>query len=104
HMSTNNYILQLITNQIVYDDWSNGSLASELSELYQAFADGNASPLSELTFQYGDYVRWQQEQLRGEKFECNLSFWRAQLDRATDFQHLPTDFARPEKPTKRAAH
>src|SRR4030095_6265492 len=103
-LAPDDHILQLTTHQIVYDDWSNGILASELSELYQAFAAGNTSPLSEFTFQYSDFVRWQQEQLRGGKVKCNLSFWRARLGSATDFQHLATDFARPEKLTKRAAH
>jgi acyl transferase domain-containing protein/thioesterase domain-containing protein/acyl carrier protein len=103
-LAPDDHILQLTTHQIVYDDWSTGILARELSDLYQAFAAGKASPLSEVTSNYGDFVRWQQKELRGQKFESSLSFWRAQLDGAIDFQYLPADFARPEKPTKCAAY
>src|SRR4029450_1203483 len=55
------------------------------------------SPLPDLVFQYGDYVRWLQEQLQGNALRYRLSYWKEQLVSATGFQHLATDFARPEK-------
>ena len=94
-LGVDDHILQLTTHHIVHDDWSTGILSRELSELYQAFAAGTESPLHDLAFQYGDYVRWLQEQLQGNASRSRLSYWKEQLANATGFQHLATDFARP---------
>ena len=93
-LGVDDHILQLTTHHIVYDDWSTGILSRELSELYQAFAAGTESPLHDLSFQYGDYVRWLQEQLRENALRSRLSYWKEQLVGATGFEHLATDFAR----------
>jgi thioesterase domain-containing protein/acyl carrier protein len=93
-LGVDDHILQLTTHHIVHDDWSTGILSRELSELYQAFAAGTESPLHDLVFQYGDYVRWLQEQLRENALRSRLSYWKEQLAGATGFQHLATDFAR----------
>jgi thioesterase domain-containing protein/acyl carrier protein len=96
-LGVEDHILQLTTHHIVHDDWSTGILSHELSELYQTFAAGTESPLPDMVFQYGDYVRWLQEQLQGNALRHKLSYWKEQLVSATGFQHLATDFARPEK-------
>jgi Condensation domain len=93
-MEADDHFLQLTTHDIVFDDWSAGILFRELSELYQAFAAGIASPLDNLAFQYGDYVRWQQEQLQGKALESKLSYWKQHLSSPAGFHHLATDFAR----------
>jgi len=96
-LGADDHILQLTTHHIVYDDWSTGILSRELSELYQAFAAGTESPLHDLSFQYGDYVRWLEEQLQANALRSRLSYWKEQLAGATGFEHLATDFARPAK-------
>ncbi|SRR6266496_698886 len=96
-LGADDHILQLTTHHIVHDDWSTGILSRELSELYQSFAAGTESPLPDLAFQYGDYVRWLQEQLQGNALRSKLAYWKEQLASATGFQHLATDFARPAK-------
>jgi thioesterase domain-containing protein len=94
-LGVDDHILQLTTHHIVHDDWSTGILSRELSDLYQAFAAGAKSPLPHLSFQYGDYVRWLEEQLQGIALQSRLSYWKQQLASATGFQHLATDCARP---------
>jgi len=96
-LGVDDHILQLTTHHIVHDDWSTGILFRELSELYQAFAAGTESPLPDLAFQYGDYVRWLHGQLQGNVLGSKLSYWKEQLASATGFQHLATDFARSAK-------
>jgi thioesterase domain-containing protein/acyl carrier protein len=96
-LGVDDHILQLTSHHIVHDDWSTGILFRELSELYQAFAAGTESPLPDLAFQYGDYVRWLQGQLQGNVLGSKLSYWKEQLASATGFQHLATDFARSAK-------
>ena len=102
-LGTDDHILQLTTHDIVFDDWSTGILFRELSELYQAFAVGMAPPLHDLAFQYGDYVRWQEEQLQGKALGSKLSYWKQQLSSPAGFHHLGTDFARPARSTYRTA-
>ncbi len=102
-LSDDNHILLLTTHHLVYDDWSTAIVSRELSELYEGFVHGKASPLADLNFQYGDFVRWQQEQLQSAGRETKFSFWKKQLTSSTDFNHLTTDFARPEESTNHGA-
>jgi thioesterase domain-containing protein/acyl carrier protein len=102
-MGPDDHFLQLTTHDIVFDDWSAGILFRELSEFCQAFAAGTAPHLGDLAFQYGDYVRWQQEQLQGKALESKLSYWKQQLSSPAGFHHLATDFARPASSTYRTA-
>ncbi|NES70235.1 MAG: non-ribosomal peptide synthetase, partial [Okeania sp. SIO2D1] len=53
------HILMLTMHHIICDVWSLGLLASELCTLYEAYSQGNPSPLSELPIQYADYAHWQ---------------------------------------------
>lgn len=55
-----NQILLLMIHHIVFDGWSRGILLRELNTLYNAFAQGISSPLSELPIQYTDFALWQQ--------------------------------------------
>ncbi|HTS18885.1 MAG TPA: condensation domain-containing protein [Verrucomicrobiae bacterium] len=97
------HILQLTTHHLVYDDWSTGILIRELSKWYEAFATG-ATPTEPMpSYQYGDFVRWQEERFQGSALESELAYWKQQLASPTGFQHLPTDHARPSTPSHRGA-
>lgn len=67
----------------------------ELRALYEAYSSGRPSPLRELPIQYADYAQWQHEQLRGDAFASQLSYWKRQLADAPVSLALPTDHARP---------
>ena len=69
----------LTMHHIIYDGWSIGILASELCTLYEAYSQGNPSPLSELPIQYADYAHWQRQRLTAEVLEKHLSYWREKL-------------------------
>lgn len=71
------HLLLLVVHHIVADGWSLGILAKELGELYAALMAGQQPALPAITFQYRDYVRW--EQSEGEQAaQRQISFW---LDR-----------------------
>ncbi|HXW54789.1 MAG TPA: condensation domain-containing protein [Candidatus Cybelea sp.] len=97
------HALLLVTHHLVYDDWSNGILIRELSALYQAFTAGQPSPLPDLAFQYGDFVRWQNERLNEQEYDSCLSFWKSQLSADNDFYHLACDRIRPSVRTYQGA-
>jgi len=98
------HILLLTTHHIVSDAWSTGILFAELQALYNAFANGQSSPLLPLSIQYADFAEWQRHWLQGEVLEEQLSYWRKQLDGVRGILELPTDHPRPSVPTGRGGH
>lgn len=75
-----------------------GVLIREFATLYEAFNDGRASPLTELTLQYADYAYWQREWLQGQVLEAQLDYWRKQLGPNIPETDLPLD--RPRLPVQ----
>jgi thioesterase domain-containing protein/acyl carrier protein len=102
-LQADDYVLQLTTHTIIHDDWSTGVLIRELSETYSAFAAGTMPPRRQFPFQFGDFIRWHQKRLQGRELESHLGYWKQQLNSATAFEHLPTDFARPARNTHAGA-
>jgi amino acid adenylation domain-containing protein len=88
-------VLLVSVHHVVSDGWSMGVLERELSVLYSAFLAGQASPLAEPPFQYGDYAVWQRAWLRGAALERQTEFWRDRLAGAPPLLELPTDAPRP---------
>jgi len=95
-LSRETHILMLTMHHIIYDAWSIGILASELCTWYEAYSQGNPSPLSELPLQYADYAYWQRQRLTGEVLEKYLSYWREKLAGVSPVSPLPTDRLRPQ--------
>jgi acyl carrier protein len=89
------HVLLLTMHHIVSDAWSAGVFVSEMSDLYEAFVAGKASPLPELPVQYADYAAWQRNWLKGEVLEAQLKYWRDQLKGAPPVIELPSDRPRP---------
>jgi hypothetical protein len=85
------HILLLTMHHIVSDGWSGSILIRELVALYQAFANGQRSPLIDPVVQYADFAYWQRESLQGEKLSTQLDYWRGQLAGAPAALELPTD-------------
>ncbi|MDY7095151.1 MAG: amino acid adenylation domain-containing protein, partial [Acidobacteriota bacterium] len=83
------HVLLLNMHHIVSDAWSMALLLQELAVLSEAFAAGEASPLPALPVQYPDFAHWQRRLLRGQHLECQLEFWRGQLQGAPPALDLP---------------
>jgi amino acid adenylation domain-containing protein len=98
------HVLLCTMHHIISDGWSMGVLIRELTTLYEAYAQGQPSPLQELPIQYADYAHWQREWLQGEVLEQQLSYWKQQLAGAPAVLELPTDYPRPAVQTFRGAH
>ncbi len=89
------HVLLLTMHHIISDGWSMGVLVREVGALYEAFAQGLPSPLTELAVQYADYAVSQREWLQGEVLEEQLGYWREQLSGAPAVLGLPADHVRP---------
>jgi acetyltransferase-like isoleucine patch superfamily enzyme/acyl carrier protein len=95
------HVLQLTTHHLVCDDWSSGILITELFALYDHFALGTGKPLSDLTFHYGDFIRWREHRVRDDvKRQAVL---KTRLSGGSGFYHLKPDAPRPPKRTSHGA-
>ncbi len=94
-LTPSEYVLLLSMHHIIADGWSVGVFVRELATLYRSFSAGQSSPLSELSLQYADYAIWQEEWLKGEVLETQLSYWRRQLAGMPAVLELPSDRSRP---------
>jgi NRPS condensation-like uncharacterized protein len=98
-LDTEKHILLVTIHHIISDAWSAEVLIRELSTLYEAFSNGQFSPLPELPVQYADYAVWQQQWLQGEKLDHQLNYWKKQLENAKTILELPTDKPRTQLQT-----
>ena len=94
-ISNEDYHLIIVLHHIIADGWSIGVLLEELVTLYEKFAQGKLSPLSELPIQYKDFVSWQRKSLSSERLQRSLAYWKQQLQGELPVLNLPTDRPRP---------
>ncbi|MBE8991384.1 amino acid adenylation domain-containing protein, partial [Nostoc sp. LEGE 12450] len=87
--------LLVCMHHVVSDGWSIGVFIKELEALYNAYSQGQPSPLLPLAIQYADFAIWQRQWLVGEVLQNHLSYWEKQLANAPTFLPLPTDRPRP---------
>ncbi|MBR8835865.1 MAG: amino acid adenylation domain-containing protein [Stigonema ocellatum SAG 48.90 = DSM 106950] len=102
-VSEQEYVVLFTMHHIVADGWSIGVLVREMATLYQAFCNGQPSPLGELPIQYVDFAVWQRQSVMKEVFKAQLSYWRQHLEGAPTLLQLPTDYKRPTVATVRGA-
>jgi hypothetical protein len=100
-LAPDDHMLVVVTHHIVSDAWSTGLLIREVVTLYNAFSQGNSSPLSELPIQYADFAYWQRQQEEGMRDD--VSYWKRQLNGAPPVLNLPSARPRPERQTFRGA-
>ena len=96
-------MLLLNMHHIAFDRWSLGVFQRELSVLYKAYLQGQASPLPELPIQYADFAVWQREWLQGEVLQTQLDYWQEKLRGNPPVLELPTDRPRPAVQTYNGA-
>ncbi len=98
-LSESDHVFVLSQHHIVSDGWSTGIFIREMAALYQAFAQGEPSPLPELPLQYADFAVWQRNWLSGSGLEEELRWWREHLQGAPALLELPLDRPRPPMQT-----
>jgi amino acid adenylation domain-containing protein len=97
------HLFGLVMHHIISDGASMQILISELSAMYRAETSGAPAPLPPLWMEYGDYAVWQQDRLRGEELDRQLSYWLGQLRGAPAVLPLPADRPRPARQSARGA-
>jgi amino acid adenylation domain-containing protein len=94
-LAEDDHFFLLTMHHIISDGWSLLLFFQELSTLYDAFSQGERSPLEDLPIQYADYAAWQRQWLQGEVLEKQLAYWRKQLGGNLPVLELATDRPRP---------
>lgn len=87
----------ITVHHIVFDGWSMGVLAKELSTLYEVFLRGGEDPLPKLSIQYADYALCQREWIEGEILQRQSVYWKSALAGIPPLLALPLDHPRPAK-------
>ncbi|MEA5603525.1 non-ribosomal peptide synthetase [Nostoc sp. UHCC 0252] len=103
-LSQTEHALLVCMHHIVSDGWSMGVFVQELAALYNAYSQGEPSPLTPLPIQYADFAIWQRNWLQGDVLESQLSYWQQQLANAPALLSLPTDRPRPSMQTFAGAY
>ncbi|MFZ0820699.1 MAG: condensation domain-containing protein, partial [Candidatus Acidiferrales bacterium] len=94
-LAEDNYCLLTTNHHIASDGWSCGVFLKELGIIYEAFRNGEQSPLPEPAIQYADYAAWQAEWLQSSAARKQLAYWKQQLSGALPVLELPADRGRP---------
>ena len=97
-MGAEEYVLLMTIHHIISDGWSIDLLFRELSEIYEAYSQGNPSPLPEPSIQYSDFISWHTDWMQSEVLASQLPYWKKQLHGLQPLE-LPIDRLRPSKQT-----
>src|SRR5262249_17314339 len=68
-LTDEDHLLLITLHHMVGDRWSMLVLRKELAQLYEAFAQGRPSPLSDLSIQFADCASWERQLMESELME-----------------------------------
>jgi len=101
-LETEKHLLLITIQHAVADGWSMAVLVNEISVLYRALLNDEATPLPTLPIQYADYSHWQHNWLTGPVLQAQLDYWVHKLAGAPSILALPTDKPRPATQNSRS--
>jgi amino acid adenylation domain-containing protein len=78
-LTTEEHWLLITQHHLITDGWSFGLLLQELHTLIQAFSNGAASPLPEVSLHYADFALWQQQTFNEAAIAQQLAYWQRKL-------------------------
>ncbi|KAI9208035.1 uncharacterized protein BJ171DRAFT_565749 [Polychytrium aggregatum] len=96
-------LLLIVTHRVVTDKWSVRLLMEELFECYIEVSKNPAFSPPSPECQYIDMAVWEQQFLETPEAHKQLSFWHDRLKNIHSRMDIPTDFARPAKPSYKTA-
>nr|XP_061796852.1 linear gramicidin synthase subunit D-like [Nerophis lumbriciformis] len=92
------WVILLAVHHIIGDNQSLQVISDQLTGIYRALANG--TPLLETRPgpSYGDFARWQRKRFGGEQEQRQVTYWTERLEALPNLE-LPTDYARPTRPS-----
>jgi amino acid adenylation domain-containing protein len=97
------HVVALTVHHIVSDYRSLEIFFAEMVTAYSALRAARPVALPELAVQYGDFAHWQRRTIAGDVLQRLLAYWTERLAGAPRALEMPTDRARPARPTFRGA-
>jgi len=97
------HILLITIHHLITDGTSIVIFLKELAAVYQAFSQGQPSPLPELPMQYADFIVWQRQWLQKDVLTKLQSYWQQKLAPHLVVPEIKTDMPRPAVPRLKAA-
>ncbi len=82
-------------HHIITDGWSMGILIREMATIYNALIEGKTPELPPLPVQYADFALWQQNWLKDDVLQKQITFWKNYIGENPPVLDLPTDHPRP---------
>ena len=99
HLDARAHVLILTVHHIAFDAWSGGIIFRELAALYDAFSNGQPSPLPPVPMRYVDFAQQQRALHDDGAFGAQMDYWRHQLRAPRSPLTWATDRLRPTMPT-----
>jgi amino acid adenylation domain-containing protein len=96
------HVLLWVMHHSIADNWSCAVLMREALTAYGAWAAGGAPVLDPIPVEYADYAVWQRSAGSVAQRRPQMDYWIGRL-RDLGPLDLPTDFARPARPSFRGA-
>jgi NRPS condensation-like uncharacterized protein len=97
------HILLITMHHLITDGTSIVIFLQELAAVYQAFSQGQPSPLPELPMQYADFIVWQRQWLQKDVLTKLQSYWQQKLAPHLVVPEIKTDMPRPAVSRLKAA-
>jgi amino acid adenylation domain-containing protein len=103
-LDDDHHALFLMAHHIVWDGWSFDLFYAEMAAHYQAFVQGQPSPLPPLQVGYGDFAAWHRQWMQSEEIRLQTDFWKQLLGEARPRPAVHTDKPRPKVSSGKAAN
>ncbi|WP_435021132.1 amino acid adenylation domain-containing protein [Tundrisphaera sp. TA3] len=97
------HVVLLVVHHIVADFWTTTVLLDEFGRAYRAECGGPPAGLEPLPIRFADFVRWQDELVKGPEGDRLWGYWQGKLAGPLPTLALPTDRPRPPSPTQAGA-
>ena len=88
------YVMLLTIHHMACDGWSLWVLLDELKSVYAALRKNEGIVLTENTFNYFDFISWQDQMLESSEGNRLWNFWKKQLEGELPVLSLPLDSPR----------
>jgi amino acid adenylation domain-containing protein len=90
------YVFHINVHHLVFDGWSWGIFAKEISQIYNDLIEAKEVSLPKPDIQYFDYSIWQTEEAERVTNSESIKFWKEQLKNIPVQTKFPYDHKRPE--------
>jgi tyrocidine synthetase-3 len=88
------HVVVFVMHHIICDGWSLRVMIREFSHFYDKVKGNPVDDLPSLTFQYKDFVYWQDQLLTGRQLTSHRDYWINKLGGELPILELPADFPR----------